>query len=90
MQKEAISWDLIFEIDDGNFKIKTHLPPWILSFITQMAQFSTVTGIEEMNSSWKAVEEFDQWSTASNLLKSVVPGDIGRADENGGAQVLDL
>ena len=40
-------------------------------FIAQMAQFSTVTGIEEMNTSiGKLVEEFDQAriATASNLL----------------------
>ena len=40
-------------------------------FIAQMAQFSTVTGIEEVNSSLKKlVEEFDQAriATASNLL----------------------
>ena len=65
-------------------------------FIAQMAQFSTVTGIEEMNSSLgKLVEEFDQAriATASNLLghSVLVPGDIGRADENGELHgVLDL
>ena len=40
-------------------------------FIAQMAQFSTVTGIEEVNASLgKLVEEFDQAriATASNLL----------------------
>ena len=40
-------------------------------FIAQMAQFSTVTGIQEMNTSiGKLVEEFDQAriATASNLL----------------------
>ena len=45
----------------------------------QMAQFSTVTGIEEMNSNLgKLVEEFDQAriATASNLLghSVLVPG----------------
>ena len=58
-------------------------------FIAQMAQFSTVTGIEEMNSSLgKLVEEFDQAriATASNL-----PGNIGRPDQNGELYgVLDL
>ena len=40
-------------------------------FIAQMAQFSTVTGIEEVNSSLKTlVEKFDQGriATATNLL----------------------
>ena len=65
-------------------------------FIAQMAQFSTVTGIQEMNSSiGKLVEEFDQAriATASNLLghSVLVPGSIGRADENGELHgVLDL
>jgi flagellar hook assembly protein FlgD len=46
-------------------------------FIAQMAQFSTVTGIEEMNGSIKLlVEEFDQAriATASNLLGHSVLG----------------
>ena len=65
-------------------------------FIAQMAQFSTVTGIQEMNSSiGKLVQEFDQAriATASNLLghSVLVPGNIGRADENGELHgVLDL
>ena len=65
-------------------------------FIAQMAQFSTVTGIEEMNNSLgKLVEEFDQAriATASNLLghSVLVPGHIGRVDENGELHgVLDL
>jgi len=65
-------------------------------FIAQMAQFSTVTGIQEMNSSiGQLVEEFDQAriATASNLLGHwvLVPGDIGRPDENGELHgVLDL
>jgi flagellar basal-body rod modification protein FlgD len=65
-------------------------------FIAQMAQFSTVTGIEEMNSNLgKLVEEFDQAriATASNLLghSVLVPGNIGRPDENGELYgVLDL
>ena len=65
-------------------------------FIAQMAQFSTVTGIQEMNASiGKLVEEFDQAriATASNLLDHsvLVPGNIGRADENGELHgVLDL
>ena len=65
-------------------------------FIAQMAQFSTVTGIQEMNSSiGKLVEEFDQAriATASNLLghSVLVPGNIGRADDRGELHgVLDL
>ena len=65
-------------------------------FIAQMAQFSTVTGIQEMNASiGKLVEEIDQAriATASNLLDHsvLVPGNIGRADENGELHgVLDL
>ena len=65
-------------------------------FIAQMAQFSTVTGIEEMNNSiGKLVEEFDQAriATASNLLghSVLVPGNIGRVDESGELHgVLDL
>ena len=57
-------------------------------FIAQMAQFSTVTGIEEMNASiGKLVKEFDQAriATASNLLGNsvLVPGNYGRPDEMG-------
>ena len=65
-------------------------------FIAQMAQFSTVTGIEEVNGSLKRlVEEFDQAriATASNLLghSVLVPGNVGRPDENGELYgVLDL
>ena len=65
-------------------------------FIAQMAQFSTVTGIQEMNSSiGKLVEEFDQAriATASNLLghSVLVPGNIGRPNESGELHgVLDL
>ena len=65
-------------------------------FIAQMAQFSTVTGIEEMNASLgKLVEEFDQAriATASNLLghSVLVPGNIGRPDDEGELHgVLDL
>jgi len=65
-------------------------------FIAQMAQFSTVTGIQDMNASLgKLVEEFDQAriATASNLLgHSVsVPGNIGRPDDEGELHgVLDL
>ena len=61
-----------------------------------MAQFSTVTGIEEMNSSLgKLVEEFDQARIActSNLLghSVLVPRNIGRPDQNGELYgVLDL
>ena len=65
-------------------------------FIAQMAQFSTVTGIQEMNGSiGKLVQEFDQAriATASNLLghSVLVPGNFGRPDENGELHgVLDL
>ena len=65
-------------------------------FIAQMAQFSTVTGIQDMNASLgKLVEEFDQAriATASNLLghSVLVPGNIGRADDEGQLHgVLDL
>ena len=65
-------------------------------FIAQMAQFSTVTGIQEMNGTLgKLVEEFDQAriATASNLLghSVLVPGSFGRADKNGELHgVLDL
>ena len=65
-------------------------------FIAQMAQFSTVTGIEEMNNSLvRLVEEFDQAriATASNLLGNsvLVPGDTGHPDEHGELHgVLDL
>ena len=65
-------------------------------FIAQMAQFSTVTGIQEMNSSiGKLVEEFDQAriATASNLLghSVLVPGILVRADDSGELHgVLDL
>ena len=65
-------------------------------FIAQMAQFSTVTGIQEMNSSiGKLVEEFDQAriATASNLLghSVLVPGNIARPDKSGEVHgVLDL
>ena len=65
-------------------------------FIAQMAQFSTVTGIEDMNASLgKLVEEFDQAriATASNLLghSVLVPGNIGRPDDEGELHgVLDL
>ena len=57
-------------------------------FIAQMAQFSTVTGIEEVNSSLKTlVEKFDQGriATASNLLghSVLVPGNISRPDDKG-------
>ena len=65
-------------------------------FIAQMAQFSTVTGITEVNSSLeKLVDKFDQGriATAANLLghSVLVPGSISRADENGELRgVLDL
>ena len=65
-------------------------------FIAQMAQFSTVTGIEEMNESIKLlVEEFDQAriATASNLLghSVLVPGSTGKPNDEGEVPgVLDL
>ena len=65
-------------------------------FIAQMAQFSTVTGIQEINNSiGRLVEEFDQAriATASNLLghSVLVPGDTGKADNEGELHgVLDL
>ena len=65
-------------------------------FIAQMAQFSTLTGIQDMNASLgKLVEEFDQAriATASNLLghSVLVPGNIGRPDDEGELHgVLDL
>jgi len=65
-------------------------------FIAQMAQFSTVTGIQEVNNSiGTLVEEFDQAriATASNLLghSVLVPGNLGRPDEDGQLHgVLDL
>ena len=65
-------------------------------FIAQMAQFSTLTGIQDMNASLgKLVEEFDQAriATASNLLghSVLVPGNIGRPNDEGELHgVLDL
>ena len=65
-------------------------------FIAQMAQFSTVTGISEVNASLqKLVNKSDQGriATAANLLghSVLVPGNISRPDENGELHVvLDL
>ena len=64
-------------------------------FIAQMAQFSTVTGIQEVNSSiGKLVEEFDQAriATASNLLghSVLVPGTVGANEDGELHGVLDL
>ena len=65
-------------------------------FIAQMAQFSTVTGISEVNASLgKLVEKFDQGriATAANLLghSVLVPGNVSRPDDNGELHgVLDL
>ena len=65
-------------------------------FIAQMAQFSTVTGIGEVNASLgKLVDKFDQGriATATNLLghSVLVPGSVTRPDENGELHgVLDL
>ena len=65
-------------------------------FIAQMAQFSTVTGIGEVNASLgKLVDKFDQGriATATNLLghSVLVPGSVTRPDENDELHgVLDL
>ena len=65
-------------------------------FIAQMAQFSTVTGISEVNASLgKLAEKFDQGriATAANLLghSVLVPGNVSRPDDNGELHgVLDL
>ena len=63
-------------------------------FIAQMAQFSTVTGIQEMNDSIRLAEERQaRLATASNLLGHyvLVTGNIGRPDEDGQLHgVLDL
>jgi flagellar basal-body rod modification protein FlgD len=65
-------------------------------FIAQMAQFSTVTGIQEINNSiTRLVEEFDQAriATASNLLghSVLVPGSTGKPNDEGEIYgVLDL
>ena len=65
-------------------------------FIAQMAQFSTVTGISEVNESLeKLVNKSDQGriATAANLLghSVLVPGNISRPDEKGELHgVLDL
>ena len=57
-------------------------------FIAQMAQFSTVSGIEEINTNLKALSgEMQQTriATASTLLghSVLVPGAIARPDDNG-------
>ncbi|MDT2074730.1 MAG: flagellar hook capping FlgD N-terminal domain-containing protein [Planktomarina sp.] len=65
-------------------------------FIAQMAQFSTVTGIEGVNASLeKLVNKPDQGriATAANLLghSVLVPGNVSRPDEQGELHgVLDL
>ena len=65
-------------------------------FIAQMAQFSTVTGISEVNESLSGIsEKFDQGriATAANLLghSVLVPGNISRPNEEGELHgVLDL
>ena len=65
-------------------------------FIAQMAQFSTVTGIEGVNASLKKlVNKSDQGriATAANLLghSVLVPGNVSRPDEQGELHgVLDL
>ena len=65
-------------------------------FIAQMAQFSTVTGIEGVNASLeKLVNKQDQGriATAANLLghSVLVPGNVSRPDEQGELHgVLDL
>lgn len=65
-------------------------------FIAQMAQFSTVTGISEVNESLSSISgKFDQAriATAANLLghSVLVPGNISRPNEEGELHgVLDL
>ena len=65
-------------------------------FIAQMAQFSTVTGITEVNEGLnRLADKFDQGriATATNLLghSVLVPGSVSRPDENGEMHgVLDL
>ena len=65
-------------------------------FIAQMAQFSTVTGITEMGQSLNGIsDKLNEFriATASDLLGNsvLVPGNIGRADEEGQLHgVLDL
>ena len=65
-------------------------------FIAQMAQFSTVTGISEVNESLSGISgKFDQAriATAANLLghSVLVPGNISRPNEEGELHgVLDL
>jgi flagellar basal-body rod modification protein FlgD len=57
-------------------------------FIAQMAQFSTVSGIQEVNKNLTGLsDEMKQMriSTASNLLghSVLIPGNVARPDENG-------
>jgi flagellar basal-body rod modification protein FlgD len=65
-------------------------------FIAQMAQFSTVAGISEINANLSSMKEQMKQSriaTASNLLghSVLVPGNIARPDEAGEIHgVLDL
>jgi flagellar basal-body rod modification protein FlgD len=65
-------------------------------FIAQMAQFSTVSGIQEVNANLVGMsDEMKQMriSTASNLLghSVLIPGNVARPDENGELHgVVDL
>ena len=65
-------------------------------FIAQMAQFSTVAGIKEINESLTSVTDQLKWSriaTASTLLghSVLVPGSLARPDADGEIHgVLDL
>ena len=57
-------------------------------FIAQMAQFSTVSGIQEVNQNLTGLnDEMKQMriATASNLLghSVLIPGNVARPDENG-------
>ena len=56
-------------------------------FIAQMAQFSSVAGISDMNQTMTSIsEQMDQFRVASsvNMLghSVLVPGNIARADDN--------
>ena len=65
-------------------------------FIAQMAQFSSVAGISDMNQTMTSIsEQMDQFRVASsvNMLghSVLVPGNIARADDNGEIHgVIDL
>ena len=65
-------------------------------FIAQMAQFSSVAGISDMNQTMTSIsDQMDQFRVASsvNMLghSVLVPGNIARADDNGEIHgVIDL